>query len=72
MYMHIIVTHLGFKAVQNAKLRLAKNLQYAAKVQLQDLKELFSVTCYVLSNNSKTSYLASSCCVQCVGYLSLT
>lgn len=70
--MHIIIAHLGFKAVQNAKLRLAKTLQYAAKVQLQDLKELFSVLCYVLGSNSKASHFASSCCVLYVGYLFLT
>lgn len=67
--MHIIVTHLGFKAVQNAKLRLAKNLQYADKVQLQDLKEQLSVLCYVPGNNMKTSHFVSLCCVLCVGYL---
>lgn len=43
--MHIIVTHLEFKAVQNAKLSLAENPQCAANVQLQGLKELFSVLC---------------------------
>jgi len=69
--MHIIVTHLGCKAVKYARLRLANNLQYAAKVQLQDLKELFSAL-WLLSNNSKTSHFASSCCVLDVGYLFLT
>lgn len=68
----MIVTHLGFKALQNAKLRIAKNLQYVTKVQLQDLKELFSVLCYVLGNNSKTYHFASLCCVLYVGYLFLT
>lgn len=67
--MHIIVTHLGFKAVQNAKLSLAENLQSAAKVQLQGLKELFSVLCYVLGNNSQASHFASSCYVLYVGYI---
>lgn len=45
-YMHIVVTRLGFKAVQNAKLRVTKCLYYAAKVQHQDLEE--TVFCHVL------------------------
>lgn len=69
--MHVVVTHLGFKAVQNAKLRLTKCLYSAAKVQHQDLKELFSVMCYVLGNNSRTHFVSLHCVLH-VGYLSLT
>lgn len=46
--MHIIINYLVFEADQNNKLRLAKNVQYASEVQLQDLKELLSVLLYSL------------------------
>lgn len=70
-YLRIVVTHLGFKAVQNAKLRFTKNLHYAAMVQHQDLQKLFSVMCYVPGSSIGTHFVSLHCVLH-VGYLSLT
>lgn len=70
-YMHIVVTHLGFKGVQNAKLGVMKSPYYAAKVQHQDLEELFSVMCDVPDNNRRTHFVSPHCVLH-VGHLSLS